>query len=355
MKNINEINPSEYGFYHLSKIDGDVEVFAKTSAGLTPLDGVDYYQTDNGVLIAFAGEFNTGGFHDYKVVGQNDSYTMQTVPYEDMQHELNKTTDCSFSFFNFWKSAEIPSQTAGAEAWGGTKSIRNGKEFVRCDYNKFGPVSFYPRTTAYNLVRIKLVLSASGIGHIMRADTSDLDFKDKSTQIVNTYAKTFSGILKQVSEWADVSNPPFNSQEDIAITAKAFIQELGLEPVLADINPSEDNMRVSRYLLGNTDVYEDIEERDLMPDSLTQYILDHCRYKTISSLLKNSNRVFSIDQKILNKEKTLLESDLFAFCIANSIDLNNGLEYIENIIKTSESLTHPVKNILEKINKYRYI
>jgi hypothetical protein len=277
------------------------------------------------------------------------------VPYEDMGDVFDKTTKHSFSFYNFWKSIEIPSSGTPPATWGGTGSLRDGQEFVRCDYNKFGPAPFYPRTTRYDVVGIKLVLSASGVGHILRVDTRDNDFKDKNTQIVNTYSRTFSGTLKQISEWSDMSLPPFSSSEDIAVKAKSFIDVLNLSNVINHINTLENDMRVSRYLSGNNDIYEEIEEANVFPDSLKSYFLKHMRYKTISSLLKNGLDSFSIDNSLLNKEKSFLEASIHSFCIANNIDLNLDLDEIQTIAKTNKSLLHPVDHIVDKINRYSFI
>jgi len=355
MKNINEIDPIKYGFFHLAKLSGDVKAYAKTTAGLIPADDVDYFQTDNGVLICFKELFHTSGYHDYQIIGDDAEYTMQMVPYEDMHDVFDKTTEHSFSFYNFWKSIEIPSSGTPPATWGGTGSLRDGQEFVRCDYNKFGPAPFYPRTTRYDVVGIKLVLSASGVGHILRVDTKNNDFKDKNTQIVNTYSRTFSGTLKQILEWSEISLPPFSSSEDIAVKAKSFIDTLGLANVMSDINILENNMRVSRYLSGNTEIYEEFEEANVFPDSLKSYFLSHMRYKTIGSLLKNSLDSFYIDNSLLHKEKSFLEASIYSFCIANNIDLNLDIGQIEIMAKTNKSLLHPVDHVVDKINRYRFI
>lgn len=356
MKNINEIDPLEYDFFHLAKLNGDVTVFAKTTGGMIEVPDVDYYQTDNGVLLCFKEKSYTHGYHDYQIVGDNGDYIMQMLSYENLQDVFQGTTEYPFSFYNFWNSIEMPSSGTPPTAWGGTGSLKDGKEFVRCDYNKFGPVPFYPRTTRYEVVSIKLVLSATGVGHILRVDTKDQDFKDKSTQIVNTYSRTFSGILKQIFEWSEVSKPPFSSTENPAVQAAAFIDALGINDVMNEINSSENNMRVSRYIQGNNEIYQEIEEKNIFPESLKNYFLSHIRYKTLNSLLKNSNDSFTIDNSILYKEKSSLEASVYTFCIMNNIDPNtNSMDDIELLARNNKLLTNFSENIVEKIIKYRFI
>jgi len=356
MKNINEINPFEYDFFHLANLSGDVKAFAKTTGGLIEAPDVDYYQTDNGVLLCFKEKSPMHGYHDYQIVGDNGDYIMQMLAYENFQDIAQGSTTHPFSFYNFWNSIELPSAGTPPSTYGGTGSLSNGVEFVRCDYNKFGPVPFYPRTTRYDIISMKVVLSASGIGHIFRADTKDQDFKDKSTQIVNTYSRTFSGILKQIFEWSEVSKSPFSSEEGPAVKAMAFINALGINDILSEINSLETDMRVARYIQGNNEIYQEIEEKNIFPESLENYFLSHIRYKTLNSLLKNSKKSFTIDNSILYKEKSFLESSVYTLCIVNNIDLDtNSMDDIELLVINNKLITNFDTNIIEKIIKYKFI
>lgn len=355
MKNINEINPADYGFYHLTPFTGIVDVLVYTSIGYIRAENFDLYQTDNGTLIAFKEKFLTSGYHDYKIGSGGESYIMQMLPYEDIQDVLEGSTSYPFSFYNFWDSRQIPSVTSPKENWGGTGSTRGGQEFVRCDYDKYGPVAFYPRTTQYDILGVRIVLSITGVGHVLRVDTKNTDFLDKNTQIVNTYSRTLSGCLKQIYEWAEVTKDPFSSTENIALAASSFLSGLGLLDVANDISNLENDMRVFRYLSGNSDIYEEIDENNVVPVSLKEYYLSHIRYKTLGSLLKNGLKVFSIDSSILDEEKKLLSNKIFEFILANGIDKSSNINEIENIVKTNHNLVQTGANIQDIVNRYKFL
>lgn len=355
MKNINEINPADYGFYHLTPFTGNVDVLVYTSVGYTSAENFDLYQTDNGTLIAFTEKFSVSGYHDYRIASGSDSYIMQMLPYEDIQDVLEGTTSYPFSFYQFWNSGQIYSASSPKESWGGVGLYRDGQDFVRCDYDKYGPVPFYPRNTQYEFFGIRLVLSITGVGHLIRADVKSSDIPNMNTQIVNTYSKSLSGALKQISEWAEVTKPPFMSVESVAQKSLSFIDGLGLEDVMKDISNVENNMRVFRYLSGNSDIYEEIDENNVIPVSLKEYYLSHIRYKTLGSLLKNGSKIFSIDSSILDEEKKLLSNKIFEFILANGIDQSSNINEIENIVKTNHNLISTGANIQDIVNRYKFL
>ena len=64
--------------------------------------------------------------------------------------------------YSFMKSIQIPNKEQYARQDGSLPD-----DFVRCDYNKFGSVPFYPATNVLSMTKVFNILDICGIGHVI--------------------------------------------------------------------------------------------------------------------------------------------------------------------------------------------
>jgi hypothetical protein len=192
-----------------------------------------------------------------------------------------------------------------------------------------------------------LVLSLSGVAHIIRIDTNDTDVKNTESRAGNTAARSLRGILKTLNEWSLCVGEPFNNTELPAVKANPFIQALGIAQETMDetISGSPD-MRVVQYLTSTTVPYGDTEENYSVPDSLQEYLLSVFRYKTLSSLIKNNiyGVLLGIDESIIHAEKLGIETTIYSFLISNGINpetvnLENPVTIVNSVVDANSEVS----------------
>ena len=217
----------------------------------------------------------------------------------------------------------------------------------RCDLESWGPFPFYDVISGYVFVKVRLVLSLSGVAHIIRIDTNDTDVKNTESRAGNTAARSLRGILKTLNEWSLCVGEPFNNTELPAVKANPFIQALGIAQETMDetISGSPD-MRVVQYLTSTTVPYGDTEENYSVPDSLQEYLLSVFRYKTLSSLIKNNiyGVLLGIDESIIHAEKLGIETTIYSFLISNGINpetvnLENPVTIVNSVVDANSEVS----------------
>lgn len=327
MKNINEIDLTKYCYYAFTDFINDFEIEFITPQGRIKLDsGYELFSINNGTIIAFE-TFATYGFHDCYLKQGSIEKHLDLVVYEDCVDAFDNKNLDKYNFYVFLKSSAIPINYG---------QVINKFEFTRCDTEKYGGMAFEQAPNPYLYTKVFNIINITGIGHIARIETSNSEIQNPYHHSLYSGTRTLSGMLKLIYEWAEVTKPPFNNNEEIAIHAKNFIENLDIYgSTLQEILAFQSDLQLAKYIKGvSFSPYELFEKFD-EPDSLKNFVFNKCRYKSLSSLMNSNPNNPQIPLEILEQEKNICQESLYKFCFINGIDTDNSsLIDIINAIKS---------------------
>lgn len=340
MKNINEIDTSKYHYYIYTDFVDNFNIKVPTLGGWIDLiDGYDIYSINNGSIIAFD-SISLFGFHDIKFIQNEHERHIDLTTYEELDDVFQEKENFGFTFYIFAKSAEMPDSSifrSDATIYG--RPI-NQSTFARCDIGKYGAIPFELGAKPYNIKKVFNVISYSGLGHIVRIETSNSENQNKDHHSIYSASRTLEGCLKTIYEWSVVNQEPFNNEEDIAKASFNFINHIDIpNNLLNKIISRQPDMGVSKYIKTG-DLVEDIFDEDRnMCDELKIHILSKCRYRSLSTLAKRHPASPDIPESVMVQEKIEAEETLLKYCTLNGIDIESiNLYDLKNYIK-SENLT----------------
>lgn len=345
MSDIFDIDPSLYSFYAFTSIEKPFDLSVRIDSGYASISNYDLFDIESGTVIALKGE-DIKGFHDIKISGNQTDY-IQTNDIKLLQSVLNEEQIPGYNFYVFCDSTIMNTQYQLDERWFG----EDRSSFIRCDYQKLGASAFYPAVSVYDITKVFNLLNVTGVGHIVRFETSNDRNMNPGTQSDYTAAKTLAGIFKLISEWGIVSKEPFNNQEDIAIKANLFIDNLNLgDKIWNDIYSATGDLPLAQYIRGSVERSPELEDISVAPESLKDYLKSHCVYQTLASLDKTLNlNIF--DEAFTNKYRSDYEKMLLSFCYSEGIDIEN-FENLDELLNLNINNINLLQNI---ISKYREI
>lgn len=321
MIDINEIDPSNYVHYYLTEDYGDISLKFFTSTGYVDVnpDEYDCFSTEYGTLIAY--KIHDSSCHSYIYFSNSEEKHVDTMIYEGVEDIYKEIPEGTMRMFSFMGSAEIPNRNDYKKETGDPNDVN------RCDYTKYGPSAFYPIANPINVIGIKCLMNFNGIGHVVCIEARHVDNPNPTSQSVNTGGKTLTGVLKTVHEWAIVNSPPFSNQEPISQKSKEFLEKVQIpEDVMSDVLNSQVDMRVARYLQGETRNPYAIEENNTIPDSLKELFKTRCRYNNLFTMKSIHPNGSFISNSIIEKEKNAIGKKIVNFCIDNVINYENDGE-----------------------------
>lgn len=340
VKNISDLTDlSAYRSYSIVPFSGNVTVKTYSSSGYVDYDFCDVYMDEVCSLICFRQPLvNSPANHNFVVANEDFNFVVQNSMYENNIDVLSGERLYPYSFYVYLNSVNM-TPSAGDDA--GVKDAihyQKGKgNFSRCDYESWGPLTFYDLQSGYNIIQIRTLFSLSGTAHIIRMDVADTEIKNTSSRAGNTAARSLRGIFKTIHEWSIVANEPFNNAELPSLRATPFLTGLGLsEPVLTELISGSPEMRVAQYLRGTTTAYGVTEENFTVPESFQNWIRSVMMYSTVSGVVKNNpyGQSLNISPTIIASEKQQIENQLFSFMMNNGID--PSLVNIKNITEVAQ-------------------
>lgn len=319
MKTIEEININDYCFYYLADTDQEIKIEFFSSEGYLELENYDLISTNAGTLVAFKQDMN--GIHEYSYMLNNKRYHFQAISFDFIKNFIGIEKPETFGFFTFTNSMLI--EKNDTHSW--SKEI-NGI-MNRCDYGRYGVFPYYPAPVAYNFKKIRNILDISGLAHILYADTT-LDY-DPIPEIrsQNVSAFSLSGMIKTIWEWSQMCEPPFNSTEQVALNSKMFLEKLNIpSDILEEVINFQPNMRVARYLAGETRLAYNFDEKKDNPISLINFYKTKIRFKTLKSLKENHPNGALLDDKFIELEFNSLKSKILKYLFYKEIyDFNSDI------------------------------
>jgi hypothetical protein len=319
LKEINNFDPLIYESYFVVGTTEDISIEYFTSNGYIVFEDYDLYKMPEGTLIAFKDIKDNYWITNYRVRYESESLILQSQYYEKILDILNEENLYPNSVHAFANSVELFNNNNL------NSTIYNPEE--RCDFNKYGPSAFYaaaPNRKIGKILQYRSILSVTGIAHLNRIDIEDLSeaYNDNSgNQSMNQTARTLSGSLKQIDEWKQVNEEPWNNTELISIKAKQFLEALNIpQETIKDVVSNQIDMRVFKYLQGELDIHKPLNEADVMPESFKKYLMDHYRYKSIKNLRLFHSNGNLIDESIEQKEFEILDESVSFYCMLNNLD-----------------------------------
>jgi hypothetical protein len=320
-------------FYMLDKISGDNEsifLFKETPSGRVEHTLFQAYRmANNKVLIAFPFEIPRMTDYNYVAVCGEIEEIVNTQCYERIHNIYTKTPDNDKGIFAFTNSLPVvlDSQTN------------------RCDMNNYGPSSFTkdgssPKSAIVDASKLTIyepLLSINGIGHIVYMyfpDATDLGETAINNFEIPTVARTFMEVLKVMTEWAEVYEPPFNNREPVVNKTIQFFETIGLDNDLVDhVKTNQVDMQVAQFLLGNPNAR--VRPNGVLPltTEVENWLLSKLCFMTLSKLLEFYPDAWNA-KEVLEKEKEIFTPRMIG-CFSNYkmeyyTDSLDNIEYCVN-------------------------
>jgi hypothetical protein len=275
------------------------------------------YSLDNVTLIAFNDLPNASDPYSLNITtNTGEEYIIQFNLYERDMNELNNSVNKPHQFFSFLKPVHVKSESII-----GLVSLDE-----RCDIDKYGPrvydvsdgISEAPMDysmMAGNLKDFRVIYSINGVGYISVQEVWPIAMQWRNWPIVTGVSKTFSGMIKLISEWKTLHDSNL-STEEIAEGAASFLNLAGFsESMLNELNETEVMMPVARFINGHADARHGFSETGILPNSILQMIKDQSRYETLTSLEINHPLHPQIPQWVKAEEKKKMDNFLLKYVL----------------------------------------
>ena len=223
----------------------------KTPTGSETVNGFELHRMQNDmVLVSFPKELAQHSKYNFVIKGKDSPSDNEIVPlqfFQRIEHFYDVGVQNLDGGFMFYKSEVVE---VAATPW-------------RCDYQMYGPNRFFPahQTGTFfrdinQIVTYEPIISVNSVGHIVFLHLRD-DETISEEVFNNDYypasARTLSEVVKQIVEWSDVSKPPFNNSDPIALAASQFLVDAGFDDELCDlVRENQVPMQVAQFLMGST-------------------------------------------------------------------------------------------------------
>ena len=317
LKKLEDFDPFNYHGYFLVESDQDITVKFFTSNGYIEFKEYDTYVFDGFCILAFYEIQANLWIKDFQISYDNKSLVYQNEFYENFKEILNGETDINKEFFLFMNSIEVGAPQS-FEIIGLTAA-------ERCDFNKFGPIVFYPRINqeAIKILDFKILISVTGAGHLVwaKVDSFENAYNDETvSQQRFTNARSLSGCLKLIDEWSQVTEEPWNNTEQIAIKSSDFLNLLNFNKKdLDETFENQTDMRIVRFLK-NDHEYKPLPETQYISEGIKDYFRTYYKYFCLKTIKENHPKGNQIPQSFVDAETAIYEEMVSYYCMLNGID-----------------------------------
>lgn len=316
-------------FYMLDYItDSSVKLFRRTPAGDEEFSAYDLIQMPDGkLLVAFYKYWSISTIHNYIAISGDQEEFVSSQPFERVMPHWNL-------------GITSPVGEKGVFCFFDSQPIHNPADEWRCDTTSYGPKKYLgagedPRTLLSGLAQIKTyenIIAINGIANIVyfhrNNDESIRDLAINAEEIP-CFTVTLSEMFRLISEWAILVDEPFNSTQDIALDAKAFLNAIRFDSSLV---ADQADMQVAEYLKGNTNARQrPTGVVDNSPE-LLNFIKRKIAHMSLASLLscypeyEDIDSVIERDIESVNEEFNRWMDNLQAQEFENIDMIENALE-----------------------------
>jgi hypothetical protein len=345
MKNINEINPFDYlSFYFIGNVE-NVNLKFNTPEGMIDYDNYDVINTESGKIIAF--KDRPAGHHNY--ICDGTSINIDYIYFDQMFNILDKKEFDGIKFFIFANSIKLPTfeEVSQIENY---STDEEGAVPFRCDYGKYGAFPFSGPGKPYTISKTFNVINLAGSSHIAYLETLQKENQNPSDSHMLVSARSYSGILKVIYDWAMVQEADVQEYVEISQKAKELWSSLEIPAEIENwLSTQYPASRLSKYLNGQPYKGADHELPEEMPVILSDFIKSKCHYRTLTSLANSHPSNVIIPQDILDFEKSKVENFMYSLITINNIDYQDKtyLDIIKIYFKNKNIMEYPSSSEFE--------
>jgi len=245
---------------HLPKNTTEVDIWIQTPIGYESVDFVDVFvMQDGSLLAAWKHPLQKLPLQNLVAFGDGVTQVLNLYPVERIIDLYDRPVDATSGTFIFTGSGVID----GAD-W-------------RCDNGYYGPKSLYVDETNGSLlnslaeiVAYESFMSVAGIGHLIYVESNTANkpelaqfaVEKLNNSIAPVAGRTFQEVLRLIYEWSVLADEPFNSTENVAVTAKNYMGTLRFTEDEIDLIKELTPMQISKFISGST-------EARVRPDNIT--------------------------------------------------------------------------------------
>lgn len=202
-----------------------------------------------------------------------------------------------------------------------SKVIELPQQDWRCDASFYGARLFDDEgtdetplvTDIDRLITYEPIWNHNGVAHLLfihMSDDADLAEFTVNGMIAPTGARTLSEAFRLIWEWAQLSKPPFSSDQLPAVRAAELIDSVVLSDALSDqIAASQSPMQVSNYFSGSTDARRRPSQVEPISEDLATLIKHTMSFMTLSALVAANPGVADLDAVLAAEQEMFAEQE----------------------------------------------
>lgn len=269
------------GFFILDKLpknSTEVDVWIKTPVGNESVDFIDVFVLQDGTLLAaWVHPFQKLPLHNLIVFCDGVTQVLNLYPLERIIDIYDRPLNAQLGTFSFSKSIPV-----------------NGGDW-RCDRGMYGAQQFTEDNHGRVLDEVnQIVIYESFLGVNGSAHLLYLEAKNKSEiadiKINNSVApvtgRTLQETMRLIYEWSVLAEEPFNSTDDAAIAAKAFLDGLDFTTEELATLSSLPPMQISNYLAGSETARVRPTNIPALNDAVKTMVFKRMASSSLSALFK---------------------------------------------------------------------
>lgn len=346
MSNIHDIDFSLYSLFAFTDQVKPFKMELRIDSEYIEYDSFDSFEIDSGTIICFKNN-SYNGFHDIKITGDKTDYIQLTNNKKIINRVINEKKASGFNFYIFMDSIIQDQKYMFNESWD-LSHMDLPENFSRCDYKKFGAEAFYKADNGYNVTDVFYVLGVTGIGHILRIETSNEENLNPQSQVHYTSGRTLAATLKAIYEWTIVAKEPFNNNEKISKKATEFFQALNFDnQIITDLLSQTGDMPLARYIRGDVErtLEKGLQNMYDMPESIINYIKNHLSYPNLYEL-NNTLNLNIFDTELTKNYRQCLEKEILEYFYKKGVDVEEFSNF--NDLVASVGANGYIKNLISQ-------
>jgi hypothetical protein len=328
MKNINSLNPENYQIYASVKaVLSNPRIYLIRQNIDTEYFNFDAFICEDYTIFAFP-KFDTASTeYVYKIVDGDNVYRIQYDSYERCRKVIEGEYQIDTNSFTILDSAPIQ------------EVIASGKQLIiseenRCDAERYGPTRFpfiengldepafdFDYHKPENMKAITFILNSVKDCHITNIEWKEYpDSAFRNNSSVTRVARTLTGAIKMLLEWAEVADEPWNSTERLAEACKGFVESLNIpQNVIDEVKSTQEDMAVAKFLSSDPACRQPLTESVNIPPLTKAWILSQLRYESLNSLCLRNPEI-AIPDEILQQEKIKIYTLIYQFFLLQGVD-----------------------------------
>ena len=349
---------NEYsGFFvlqHVGKNTDEITIFLKkiTEDKVYDKDIAAFRLPDNNILVCFKSNLSMFPLNNLVASDGTTEEIINLQLFERVKRYYNKSIEESFGGFLFHDSIPVWNE------W-------------RCHYDKYGPETFMKNDAEVvplinnleDLYVYEPILSVNSVAHLIYIHANvDENYYLNEDPFPRT-SKTLQENLKQITEWADVTEDPWSNEEKIATRAVDFMNALRFSNELKEeIKNTQPPMQIFKYLSGDSEARTGATNPGELTSLIEIEILKRLSHFSLSNLLQIFDvNISQLDKEyILQVERTRLEENQnrmigYSDLDISSFDSSNVDLLKDNLKEKNPEIFSMTSVLLEVFSSYKEV